>query len=343
MRVSSAACYLAIVLLQSGAFARPMPDNGEMSLVVRSTTSTRGSSTRTSSGTAGHSTSTGSTHGSSSATTNSGTRGTSTSTGSSAHPSSTASGASCARKTTRSLFARAALGCGDKVKFKQKEYVLGNPLGEGASGAAFDVAEKVENHVAVAKVYNNAAEGEQECARTAKAGQAIGQEKQTDGTLVGFQVKQPGDKLTDWPTWQAYFKDKKVSKTAQEQCRDLMQAVREAIADQVVAHSKRPGVDYYHTDYANNGNILLRGTSPDAISVILIDWGHVSPKGSKTEAQIREEVMNRLKNDKNPLNVFKKTTSKESATHNAFSDASCDPELFGNPWGKRLIEILSQA
>ncbi|THV02649.1 hypothetical protein K435DRAFT_836307 [Dendrothele bispora CBS 962.96] len=324
MRVSSAACYLAVVLFQSGVFARPMTDTGGMNLVVRS--STRGSSTRTSSSTAGHSTIASSTRGSSSATTNSGTRGTSTPTGSSANPSSTASGASCSRKTTRSLFARAALGCGDKVTFKQKQYTLGNLLAEGASGAAFDVNEKVENHVAVAKVYNIAQTGEQECARTAKAGQAIGQEKQPDGTLVGFQIKQSGDKLPQWPTWKQLVDDKGKNN---DQCRSLMQAVREAIADQVVAHAKRHGVDYYHDDYANNGNILLQGSSPTSVTVTLIDWGRVTPKGSKTDAQIHEEVINKLKNDKNPLNVFKKTTSKESASHNAFSDASCNPELFG--------------
>ncbi|KAK7443537.1 hypothetical protein VKT23_015710 [Stygiomarasmius scandens] len=325
MRVSSAICCLA--------------DEQNVNLVAR--TSTRSTSSKTASSTSGtHSSTTG--H-SSATTTGTGTHssatssssGTGTSTSSSATASST-KGATCSRKTTRSLFSRATRQCGDKVTLKKKEYTLGESLGQGAAGEVFDVVEKVESHEAVCKVYNNAAEGLEECKRAKKAEQGIDEEKQADGTLVGFQIKIPGDKLNEWETWKAYFKDKKVSSTTQKQCRDLMQAVREGIADDVVEQSEKPGVDYYHSDYANVGNVHIKGTSPDSLVVKIFDWSHVTPKGSKTKQQIRDEVMNRLKNDKNPLNVFKKTTSRESSTHNAFSDASCNPDLFGpNPWADR--------
>jgi len=237
----------------------------------------------------------------------------------------------------RDLEERGSRKCNDKIKYKGKEYTLDKELGEGADGQVFTVKEPVDGHQAVAKVFANPTNGAEECKRAGASSvkQLIGSEVQADKVLVGLLDFQKGDKLPQWRPWQFFFATKTVSAAHKKECKDLMAALRKAIAKKVVSTSQ--GQTWYNNDFANVGNILIEGESEHDMKINIIDWGKVEQKNGMSDTALEALVIKHLETTQLPFNVFKKTpTPPESSHNNAFSDASCDPSVFGsNPWARR--------
>ena len=176
---------------------------------------------------------------------------------------------------------------------------LGSILGEGKDGTVFDIPAGFNGQPAVAKQFPIASKGLTEIGNLEKVGQFIAKAEQNDAqkTLFAIITKEPGQKLVGSPNFPP-FDQAKEFKT----CPDFMEQIRERIAEAVVKNAATGIVHEYvcllafssavadraHSDFANNGNVLLSGTDPTGfeITVNLVDWGQVTPKGSQSDADI---------------------------------------------------------
>jgi len=177
---------------------------------------------------------------------------------------------------------------------------LGSTLGTGADGTVFDIPAGFDGQPAVAKAFNIASNGLTEIGNLEKVGQFIAQAPQNDAqkTLFAIIKKEPGQKLVGSPNFPPFDQAK-----AFGTCPAFMEQIRDRIAEAVVKYA---ATGIVHADFANNGNVLLSGTDATGfdITVNLVDWGQVTSRGSQTDAEITQSVINRLTTDTSPLNVF---------------------------------------
>ena len=176
---------------------------------------------------------------------------------------------------------------------------LGSTLGTGKEGTVFDISAGFNGQPAVAKQFNIASNGLTEIGNLEKVGQFLAKAEQTDAqkTLFAIIKKEPGQKLVGSPNFPPFDRAKEFGT-----CPDFMEQIRERIAEAVVKNAatgivheyvcllafSSAVVDRAHSDFANNGNVLLSGTDATGfeITVNLVDWGQVTAKGSRSDADI---------------------------------------------------------